>query len=103
MEYKGICIAEARDRGRVDKLIEIGRDEFWEHVRHLTCRTSSDHALGRWQALADQRWEQLTTCPDCKAKMETINIHDPHDYRIMHCPKCGEDWDNDNDNFVIPF
>lgn len=52
---------EYSDNLRIRKLTELTNPEtFWDDVRKLTKRCRSDHAIGRWQCLAEQRYEELT-------------------------------------------
>lgn len=51
---------ERRDYSRIDKLNEIKDSEkFWQTVKTFTKNTTGDHALRRWQCLAEQRYEEL--------------------------------------------
>ena len=51
---------ESRDYGKIDKLNAItDKETFWSEVRKLTKNVRSDHAIKRWQCLADARWEEL--------------------------------------------
>lgn len=53
-------IMERRDIGRITKLNTlISANTFWADVKKLTKRLDSDHALGRWQMLAEIRYEEL--------------------------------------------
>lgn len=54
-------VMERRDIGRIDKLNKLTDPKtFWGEVKKLTRNTYSDHALGRWQVLAEIRYEELT-------------------------------------------
>lgn len=50
---------EKRDYSKIDKLYAIVTDanttkeNYWDKVRKLTKRVTSDHAIGRWQCLAE--------------------------------------------------
>lgn len=50
---------ENRDFAKIDKLYAILNDEtttkdnYWDKVRKLTKRVTSDHSLSRWQCLAE--------------------------------------------------
>lgn len=51
---------EKRDYSKIDKLNNLANKEtFWNDVRKLTKNITSDHAIGRWQCLAEQRYKEL--------------------------------------------
>lgn len=51
---------ERQDIGRIGKLNKLTEPKtFWADVRKLTRNTHSDHALGRWQVLAEIRYEEI--------------------------------------------
>ena len=51
---------ERRDYGRIDKLNRLTDPEtFWDDVRKLTKNIMGDHAIGRWQCLAEARYALL--------------------------------------------
>ena len=51
---------ERRDIGRIDKLNKLtDLKTFWGEVKKLTRNTHSDHALNRWQVLAEARYEEF--------------------------------------------
>ena len=56
---------EKRDFSKIDKLYDIIEDEkttkdnYWDKVRKLTKRVTSDHSLSRWQCLAEQFEKKL--------------------------------------------
>jgi len=51
---------ERHDVMRISKLNELGNPKtFWDDVRKLTSRVTSDHAIGRWKALADVRYKEI--------------------------------------------
>lgn len=53
-------VMERRDIGRIDKLNKLTDPKtFWGEVKKLTRNTYSDHALNRWQVLAEIRYEEL--------------------------------------------
>lgn len=53
-------IMEKRDIARITKLNKLNNaSTFWNDVRKLTRNTTSDHALNRWQVLAEARYEEL--------------------------------------------
>ena len=50
---------ERRDYARIDKLNAINKSsEVFENVRKWS-RNTSDHAGGRWQILAEARYDEL--------------------------------------------
>jgi len=54
------CMVERRDESKIDKLLTINRlDDFWDKVRNFTKNVYSDHAIHRWQCLAELREIQL--------------------------------------------
>ena len=59
MEYYKHAV-ELRDYGKIDKLNALTSvDTFWDDVRRLCKRVTSDHYIGRWQALAEIRYCEL--------------------------------------------
>ena len=51
---------EVRDISKIDKLNKLtNKETFWDDVRKLTKRVTSDHSIGRWQCLAEYRWSEL--------------------------------------------
>ncbi len=51
---------EKRDMGIIDKLNKLtNANTFQEDVRKLVRNTHSDHALSRWQVLAEIRYEEI--------------------------------------------
>ena len=58
MTYKSAL--EKRDFSRIDKLNMLtNKDTFWEDVKYFTKHIKGDHSIGRWQCLAEQRWNEL--------------------------------------------
>ncbi len=52
---------EAMDYRRIDKLNKLTNpDTFWDDVRKLTKKITSDHSIKRWQILAEGRYRELT-------------------------------------------
>ena len=48
------------DIRKIEKLNNLNNKEtFWNDVRKLTKNTYSDFHIGRWQALAEVRYEEL--------------------------------------------
>ena len=53
-------IMEKRDIARITKLNTLtDTNTFWGDVKKLTKNTTSDHALNRWQVLAEARYEEI--------------------------------------------
>lgn len=53
-------VMERRDIGRITKLNKLTDPKtFWADVKRLTHNTYGDHALGRWQVLAETRYEEI--------------------------------------------
>lgn len=51
---------ERHDYNRIDRLNTLIKlDTYWKDVKKLTRNVTSDHAIGRWQCLADARFEEL--------------------------------------------
>lgn len=51
---------EKRDFTRIAKLNKLtDASTFWADVRKLTKSTTSDHALHRWQVLAEARFDEI--------------------------------------------
>lgn len=51
---------EARDVSRIEKLWSLtDKETFYEDVRKLTKRITSDHGIRRWQILADIRAKEM--------------------------------------------
>ena len=51
---------EIKDLKRIDKLNNLtDKKVFWRDVRKLTRAVHSDHALNRWQVLAETRFNEL--------------------------------------------
>lgn len=51
---------EKLDLRRIEKLENLNNiGTFWDDVRKLTRRVRSDHSIGRWQCLAEQRFAEL--------------------------------------------
>lgn len=52
---------EVNDIKRIDKLNKLTNpDTFYDDVRKLCKNVKSDHAINRWEALADARFSELT-------------------------------------------
>lgn len=52
---------EKRDVSRIDKLNTLTNvNTFYDDVRKITRNVKSDHAIKRWQCLADVRFNELT-------------------------------------------
>ena len=51
---------EKRDYSRIDKLNTLKNPRtFWQDVRKMVRGCTSDHAIRRWQGLAEQRYEEI--------------------------------------------
>lgn len=51
---------ERHDFSRINKLNKLSnKATFWDDVRTLTKKVSSDHAIGRWQGLAEIRYYEI--------------------------------------------
>lgn len=49
-----------QDYKTIDKLNNLdNKDTFWDDVRKLTKRITSDRSIKRWQCLSELRYEQL--------------------------------------------
>lgn len=56
------CAIEKSDYRKIEALNKLNNPHtFWADVRKLTRRVTSDHSIGRWQALADMRFEELSS------------------------------------------
>lgn len=56
------CALESLDYGRIDKLNKLKNAKtFYDDVRKYTKNIVSDHAIGRWQCLAEVRKKELDT------------------------------------------
>lgn len=52
---------EVRDYSKIEKLNKLTNPEtFWDDARKLTKNVHSDHAIHRWQILAEVRYAILT-------------------------------------------
>lgn len=52
---------EKRDIIKIDKLNKLTNEAtFWDDVRKLTKGVTSDHNLGRWECLAEYRFNEIT-------------------------------------------
>lgn len=53
-------VMERRDIGRITKLNTLtDPNTFWTDVKKMTRNTTSDHALNRWQVLAEIRYKEI--------------------------------------------
>lgn len=53
-------VMEKRDIARITKLNKLNNaSTFWADVKKLTKNTTNDHALNRWQVLAEARYEEI--------------------------------------------
>lgn len=57
---------ENRDFGKIEKIYNILEDEttnknnYYDRIRKLTKRVTSDHSIGRWQCLAEYYERYIT-------------------------------------------
>lgn len=58
MTYK--YALEKHDISRIDKLNKLtNSNTFWDDVRKLCRGVTSDHAIGSWQFLAENRYKEI--------------------------------------------
>lgn len=51
---------EKADYSKIRKLNTLTNAEtFWDDVRKFTKNVHSDHSIGRWEILAEKRWEEI--------------------------------------------
>ena len=68
-------IIERRDVQKIDKLLSLKNpDTFWDDVRKFTRNVSSDHAIRRWQGLAEIRFDELVMERDGKIEFGGYTI-----------------------------
>ena len=64
-------VIEKSDVKKIDKLKELTDTKgYWDKVRDLTKKVTSDHSIKRWQCLADIRFHQLEALESFKHKSE---------------------------------
>jgi hypothetical protein len=65
-------IMERNDIKKIDKLNQLkNKETFWDDVRKLTKRVTSDRSISRWQCLAEVRYSELITgCEDVRMEIE---------------------------------
>ena len=52
---------EKRDFAKIDKLNTlVNKETFWDDVRKITKNVASDHAIRRWQYLAEERYNEIS-------------------------------------------
>lgn len=52
---------ESRDISKINKLNTLtNKETFQDDVRKFTKNVTSDHSIGRWQCLAEYRYNELT-------------------------------------------
>lgn len=81
-------VSERADIKRIDKLNTLTNIKtFWDDVKIFAKRTTSDHSIGHWQALAECRYNELLTgCEDVRidfdydstTKRFTQHFYNPH-------------------------
>jgi hypothetical protein len=55
-------VIEAGDVRKIEKLNALANKEtFWDDVRKLCRRVTSDHSIRRWQCLSEIRYRELNT------------------------------------------
>ena len=53
-------VMEIRDINKIKKLNTLtDHKTFWREVGKFTRKVTSDHSIGRWQALAEVRYKEL--------------------------------------------
>lgn len=58
MTYREAIVV--KDLARIDKLNKLTDPKtFWDDVRKLTKKVTSDNAIHRWQLLAETRYEEI--------------------------------------------
>ncbi len=58
MDYRRAI--EKRDFSKIDKLNTLtNKETFWDDVQKFTKNVASDHAIHRWECLAEYRWNEL--------------------------------------------
>jgi hypothetical protein len=68
---------EKLDLRRIDKLNQLHNLEtFWDDVRKLTKRISSDHSLRHWQALAEVREKELKEAEKLNDELFVLRMKD---------------------------
>lgn len=51
---------ERADYSKIDKLNSLNNPvTFWDDVRKFTRKVTSDHAINRWQILAENRYSEV--------------------------------------------
>lgn len=56
---------EKHDCSRIEQLNKLtDKETFWDDVRALTSHITSDHAIHRWQCLAEIRYIELLKMED---------------------------------------
>lgn len=65
---------EKRDYAKIDKLNDlIHFQTFWDDVRRLTKGITSDHAIHRWECLAEERYNELSEIWDMFEKLKEVD------------------------------
>lgn len=83
---------ERHDIARIDKLNNITElRTYWKSVRKLTYSVKSDHAIKRWQCLADARFDEL--------KNEYLRLYKTKYMYLLN--KVGKSVMNDIDYWII--
>ena len=89
---------EKRDYSKIDKLNNLtDKETFWDDVRKLTKNVASDHAIKRWQCLADQRFAVLVNftlrCSECMTKVGALEYTE-NVYGDVLCDDCWDEYIN---------
>lgn len=70
------CIMEKRDIARVEKLLTLTDPEtFFDDVRRFTRKVETDHAIRRWQCLAEVRYDEILMERDGKIVFQGFPIY----------------------------
>ena len=73
-------ILEKMDIKRIDRLNKLKNlDTFWDDVRKLTKRVSSDHSLSHWQGLAEIREKELQLAKKLNDELFILRMKDVWD------------------------
>lgn len=65
---------ENADFAKIEKLLELTNfDSYWDDVRKLTSKVTSDHAIKRWEKLAEIRYRDVTYINTAKKLIDDYN------------------------------
>ena len=98
---------ERYDYNRIDRLNTLIKlDTYWKDVKKLTRNVTSDHAIGRWQCLAEVRFEELKKQTLAKYNKELLYLSNElganYFNQIMQLIKSGNISDIPSDTFGTP-